>query len=116
MCKGNGHSLLIQAKAPIKKPPGVNRSGFLFGREERRGNSLTTITDENGNPWFVAKDVCGVLRIRNASDALSALDDVEITCIDIADVSIGAPKRTIINESGLYGLKPKSRWRTLWQA
>ena len=34
-------------------------------------------SDENGNPWFVAKDVCNVLDIVNHRDAVSALDDDE---------------------------------------
>ena len=35
--------------------------------------------DEKGNPWFVAKDVCRILGIQNNRDALSALDEDEIT-------------------------------------
>lgn len=38
---------------------------------------LRTITDEHGNPWFVAKDVCRVLEIENVGNVLAALDDDE---------------------------------------
>lgn len=37
------------------------------------GAALRTLTDENGEPWFVAKDVCDILEISNPSDALKGL-------------------------------------------
>ena len=42
-----------------------------------KGASLRTLTDEAGEPWFVAKDVCDILEISNPSDALKRLDDDE---------------------------------------
>lgn len=41
------------------------------------GRQVRVITDEQGEPWFVAADVCACLAIRNPSDALSRLDDDE---------------------------------------
>ena len=41
------------------------------------GAALRTLTDENGEPWFVAKDVCDMLEISNPSDALKRLADDE---------------------------------------
>lgn len=37
--------------------------------------SLRTLTDENGDPWFIAKDVCDILGHSNVSMALDRLDD-----------------------------------------
>ena len=66
-------------------------------------------TDENGNPWFVAKDVCNVLDIVNHRDAVSALDDDEKHGVGITD-SMGREQLiTTISESGLYSLVFRSR-------
>ena len=60
-------------------------------------------------PWFVAKDVCDVLGIANARDALGRLDDDEKGDVGIAD-AIGRKQRTaIVYESGLYALIFTSR-------
>ncbi len=66
------------------------------------------ITDERGNPWFVAADVCGALDIGNSSDAISRLDDDEL---GVATTEGNAGKRNvrIVNESGLYSLILTSR-------
>lgn len=42
-----------------------------------KGAALRTLTDGEGEPWFVAKDVCDILEISNPSDALKRLDDDE---------------------------------------
>ena len=33
------------------------------------GQAVRVITDEHGDPWFIAKDVCAILGISNVSDA-----------------------------------------------
>lgn len=75
-----------------------------------KGASLRTLTDEAGEPWFVAKDVCDILELGNVSQAVSRLDDDEksnITTNDIAQNGGKAP--LIISEAGLYSLILKSR-------
>lgn len=62
----------------------------------------------NGEPWFVAKDVCEVLEINNPSQALSRLDEDERNTI-ILNEGIGNPERAIVNEPGLYTLILSSR-------
>lgn len=71
--------------------------------------SLRTLTDEAGNPWFVAKDVCDVLEISNNRDAISQLDNDEKNTVVIPDGIPGNPNRAIINEPGLYKLIMRSR-------
>ena len=39
--------------------------------------SVRTALDQDGNIWFVAKDVCDVLGIVNNRDAMSRLDEDE---------------------------------------
>lgn len=68
----------------------------------------------NGEPWFVAKDVCQALLIKNSRDAVSNLDEDEISDVVLTDTRSknGATQRrtvTIVNESGLYGLIIQSR-------
>jgi prophage antirepressor-like protein len=86
-----------------------------------RSNEIRTVVDGNGEPWWVAKDVCEVLGILNHKDAISALDDDEKDGVGITD-PIGREQRTnVINEPGLYTLiirsnkpeaKPFKRWIT----
>lgn len=58
----------------------------------------------DGEPWFVAKDVCLCVNISNHRDALRALDDDEKDDVGISDAIGRVQKTTIINESGLYAL------------
>ena len=51
-------------------------------RFDFRGASLRTLTDEEGEPWFIAKDVCDILGMSNPSMAVIALDKDEVAQID----------------------------------
>lgn len=82
-----------------------------------KGAALRTLTDENGEPWFVAKDVCDILEISNPSDALKRLDDDERSRFNLGRQG----ETNIVNEAGLYSLvlgssKPEAhefkRWVT----
>lgn len=67
---------------------------------------LRTLTDENGDPWFVGKDVATILGYTNPRKALiDHVDDEDKTDgVTIRD-SIGREQNpTVINESGLYSL------------
>lgn len=74
-----------------------------------RGASLRTLTDEAGEPWFVAKDVCDILGI-DTNHLREALDDDEITNLRNSEVW-NQPGRAplIISEPGLYKLIMRSR-------
>jgi len=66
----------------------------------------------DGEPWFVAVDVCTVLGIANPSDAVRNLDDDESELVPAALVtSEGRPQDflNLINEPGLYSLILRSR-------
>lgn len=66
----------------------------------------------NGEPWFVVKDICDILEIANARDAVSTLDEDERGSVGITDGTSplgGNPNVNIISESGLYALIFKSR-------
>lgn len=73
-------------------------------------NSITvrTITDSEGNPWFVAADVASILDYRTAKDMTRNLDDDEKGG-QIVPTPGGDQEMTVINESGLYSAILKSR-------
>lgn len=73
-----------------------------------KGHAVRTQADENGEPWFVAKDVCDVLEISKYRDALARLDDDEVAPL-IVDTPGGPQKMGSINESGLFALILRSR-------
>ena len=78
---------------------------FSFGNQEIR-----TTTDEHGEVWFVAADVCSALEHTNPSVAVADHVDDE----DKANFHLGLPGRapTVVNESGLYALVFGSRKET----
>lgn len=90
---------------------------FMFGE-----NVVRVITDGNGEPWFVAKDVCRVLGLENNRDAVSSLDEDEKITVANPDGNprAGIPHRyVVISESGLYALvfrsrKPQARDFSRW--
>lgn len=82
------------------------------------GKVRTIIKD--GDPWFIAADVCKALKIQDGSTATSRLDDDEKgTTVLTRSTSGGNPNVTIVNESGLYSLvlgsrKPEARDFKRW--
>ena len=70
-----------------------------------KGASLRTLTDEAGEPWFVAKDVCDILGHSNVSMALDRLDDDERSKFNLGRQG----EANIVNEAGLYVLVLSSR-------
>lgn len=70
-----------------------------------KGAALRTLTDGEGEPWFVAKDVCDILEISNPSDALKRLDDDERSRFNLGRQG----ETNIVNEAGLYVLVLGSR-------
>ena len=57
------------------------------------------IISVNGDPWFVAKDVCEILEIGNVSKACNPLKDREKNTITLSDGIAGNPTTLIIIKS-----------------
>lgn len=75
----------------------------MFQKEEF-GTIRTVIID--GEPWFVAKDVCDILGIKNPTDALNkGLEDFERARFNLGRQG----EANIISESGFYTLVIRSR-------
>lgn len=90
---------------------------FCYGEDLVR-----VVNGEDGEPWFVAKDVCKILSLQNVSDAVKNLDDDEkgVGKIYPPERPDGVNVNTL-SESGLYTLiirsnkpdaKPFRRWIT----
>lgn len=62
-----------------------------------------------GNPWFVASDVCAALGYANTSKAVADHLDEEERSHEQLDRSRMGSKSVVINESGLYALVLRSR-------
>ena len=72
----------------------------------------------NGDPWFVAADVCKALELEKTNRALSRLDDDEKGAHSVSTPG-GRQRMSIISESGLYSLilgsrKPEARAFKRW--
>lgn len=66
------------------------------------------VVEHEGQPWFVAKDVCEILELGNPRSSLALLDDDEKD-IHSMDTPGGKQGMTIVSESGLYSLILRSR-------
>ncbi|WCL51460.1 phage antirepressor [Leptospira sp. GIMC2001] len=78
-------------------------------------NKTVRTVDINGEPWFVAKDVCEILEIQNSTDALNRLDSDERARFNLGRQG----ESNIISESGLYSLilgsrKPEAKSFKKW--
>ena len=65
--------------------------------------------ERDGEPWFIAVDVCRALEISNPSDAVKRLEADEQALVSIEGISRGNDNARIINEPGLYSLVLGSR-------
>jgi hypothetical protein len=75
---------------------------------EYEGSPVRVIEDENGEPWFVAKDVRGVLGIAwKGSETLAAIPD-DWKVVQKLRTSFGEKETWFINESAVYKLAFRS--------
>lgn len=76
--------------------------------ESDQFGTVRAIRDENGEPMFVAKDVCAVLELKNPRSTLALLDEDE-KGVHIVDTPGGEQQMTIVTEPGFYKLVMRSR-------
>lgn len=70
----------------------------IFQYEDKE---MRVVTDEQGEPWWVAVDVCNILTLSNPTEAIRGLDDDEKSTLRITE---GGPEINIVSEPGLYSL------------
>jgi anti-repressor protein len=80
--------------------------------------SRVRVVEKDGQPWWVAKDVCDVLKHSNSRMAIELLDDDEKGLSKVYTPG-GIQDMTVISESGLYTLitrsnKPEARKFRKW--
>ena len=85
---------------------------------EYENHNVRIVKDNDGEPWWVAKDVCVVLEIGDISQAVERLDDDEKL---VRTLHVSGQNRDVwtINEPGLYSLiirsnKPQARKFKRW--
>ena len=65
------------------------------------GNNIRVMTDEQGEPLFVLKDVCKALGITNTRNVSARLDE-DMKGVRPVDTLGGTQQLTVITEPGLY--------------
>ena len=73
------------------------------------GYEVRAVIDEDGNPWFVAKDVCEALGILDHLQATERFREDQRNGGCVIPTSRGEKKMITISESGLYRLLFQSR-------
>ena len=108
------HQAKISIPHPVPETVSDRKSRFLFFilAWGRRSKTL------EGEPWFVAADVCRALGLGNSSDVIKRLDEDERTLVSIEGASNGLPVNAV-NEPGLYALilgsrKPEAKAFKRW--
>ena len=86
-------------------------------QNDQFGEIRTVVRD--GEPWFVAADVCRALELDQVTNAVRKLDDDEKALISIKGISRGNDVANCVNEPGLYTLvlgsrKPEARAFRRW--
>ena len=75
---------------------------------ENSGLGSVRVVMHNGEPWFVAKDVCDCLDLTNTAQTISYLDDDE-KGVTTNYTPGGKQEMSMISEAGLYSLILRSR-------
>ena len=86
--------------------------------ENSEFGTIRAMRGDDGEPMFVAKDICAALEIKNSRDALARLDDDEKGVV-LTDTPGGEQQMQAVNEAGLYVLvlgsrKPEARAFKRW--
>ena len=75
---------------------------------KQSGLGSVRVIMHNGEPWFVAKDVCDCLELTNTAQTISYLDDDE-KGVTTNYTPGGKQEMSMISEAGLYSLILRSR-------
>ena len=99
--ESNNPAKVIDMKSIAKTH--TNFTIFKFGENDIR------VIDRNGEPWFVAADVCKALQIGSPTKAIKNLDEDEKALTLIHGLSRGNEEGNIVSESGMYTLVLRCR-------
>lgn len=100
----------------MKQKNTLNRADFAQSENNQSDTSVIKfegvkirIVKINGEPWFIALDVCAALELTNSRMALQALDSDEKNTVTLTYGIRGNPNRGAVSESGFYKLIARSR-------
>ena len=96
--------------------PNSNTSSVQLFQYE--GAEVRTVLID-GEAWFVAKDVCGILGLQNHKDAIKVLDEDEKSGVEISDPHGRVQVTNVISEPAVYKLvfrsnKPEAKAFLRW--
>lgn len=97
--------LLAISKEPTMKIIAKENQEFTIFRF---GDSEIRVINKQGEPWFVAQDVCDALMLSNSRMSLKALDDDEKGVSSTYTIK-GNQEVAVISESGMYTLVLRCR-------
>lgn len=88
-----------------------NGMSFTFTDEDGTAMPVRVVTDEDGEPWFVASDLAKILEYRDAEKMTRLLYDDEKGTQNLGTLG-GDQKMSVVNESGLYRaiMQRRSSW------
>ena len=66
------------------------------------GNNVRVMTDEQGEPLFVLKDICDALDLGNTSMVADRLDSDGVSTTEVIDNLGRTQKTNVVTEAGLY--------------
>ena len=83
------------------------------------GNDIRVMTDKQGEPLFVLKDICDALDLKNISDVASRLDEDGVGTTEVIDNLGRTQKTNVVTEAGLYEVifmsrKPEAKAFKRW--
>jgi prophage antirepressor-like protein len=97
----------------------MNNELKLF--EHEKFGQIRTVTNEQGEVWFVLNDICHALDIKNPWNVAKRIDEDDLCQMEVID-DLGRKQATnFVNESGLYSVvlysekpeaKPFRKWVT----
>lgn len=97
----------IREEFEISEPEQEEPAGEITAFTSTEFGTVRTVV-QNGEPWFVAADVCRALDVGNSRQALTRLDDDEKGVIS-SDTPGGTQNFATVSEAGLYSLVLSSR-------
>jgi prophage antirepressor-like protein len=84
----------------------MSENGLKFEEFAYTTQSIRMVEIE-GEPWFIVKDVCDILGVKNYKNVMARLREnekkvINVHAVDLNQKKRGSPKLTLVNEPGLY--------------
>lgn len=84
----------------------MDENGLKFKEFAYTTQSIRMVEIE-GEPWFIVKDICNILGVKNYKNVVARLREnekkvINVHAVDLNQKKRGSPKLTLVNEPGLY--------------